>query len=145
MTSITSIDARTGLQRIDREECLQLLGGDVVGRLAVVRGNAPVIFPVNYVLDGEHIVFRTAGGTKFEAAERGRACFEIDGIDRESKSGWSVIASGRLEEVTERDARTLRRIELLPVEPWASGAKAHWMRLLPDRITGRRVGPERRP
>ena len=26
-----------------------------------------------------------------------------------------------------------------PVEPWAGGEKAHWMRLFPDRITGRRL------
>ena len=25
------------------------------------------------------------------------------------------------------------------VDPWAGGDKAHWMRLVPDRVTGRRI------
>jgi nitroimidazol reductase NimA-like FMN-containing flavoprotein (pyridoxamine 5'-phosphate oxidase superfamily) len=136
-----TVDARTGLRRIDRDECLALLAGDVVGRLAVVQGSTPAIFPVNYVVDGEAIVFRTDEGTKLDAASRARVCFEIDGIDREARCGWSVVATGRLEAITRYDAETWRRVQQLPVKPWAGGAKAHWMRLVPDRITGRRVGP----
>jgi len=29
----------------------------------------------------------------------------------------------------------------LPVDPWAGGAKEHWLRLVPDRLTGRALGP----
>ncbi len=139
-----SVDARTGLQWIDPDECLELLADDVVGRLAVVSGGRPLIFPVNYALDGRNIVFRTDPGTKLSAESRAPACFEIDGIDRVAHVGWSVVATGRLEEVSEYDERTLRRLRELPVppEPWARGAKEHWMLLIPDQITGRRVGPE---
>jgi uncharacterized protein len=140
---VTTVDARTGLHWIYRDECLKLLAGEVVGRLAVVHGHAPAIFPVNYVLDGADIVFRTDPGTKLAAGERASACFEIDGIDRQSRTGWSVVATGRLEEVTRYDLLTLQRVQQLPVEPWAAGAKEHWMRLVPERITGRRVGPPR--
>jgi len=140
---MTTVDARTGLEWIGRDECLRLLAADVVGRLAVLHGNAPAVFPVNYMLDGEAIVFRTDEGSKLDAAERAPACFEIDEIDRETRCGWSVVASGRLEEVTEYDSRTWRRVHELAVEPWAGGIKAHWMRLVPERITGRRVGPPR--
>jgi nitroimidazol reductase NimA-like FMN-containing flavoprotein (pyridoxamine 5'-phosphate oxidase superfamily) len=135
-----SIDARTGIEWIDRDECLRLLAGDEVGRLAVVTGGAPAIFPVNYVLDGDSIIFRTDEGTKLRSAGRAPAYFEIDDIDRQHRTGWSVVVSGRLEEVTQFDGRTLQRIQELPVDPWAGGAKAHWMRLVSDRITGRRVG-----
>lgn len=138
-----NVDARTGIEWIDRDDCLRLLASDEVGRLAVVDGSSPAIFPINYVLDGDTIVFRTDEGTKLRAAERAPACFEIDDIDRERRTGWSVVASGRLEEVTQYDVRTLERVHRLPVDPWAGGDKAHWMRLVPDRITGRRVG--RRP
>lgn len=132
-------DASTTTERVGRDDCLRLLAEDNVGRLAVIAGGSPHIFPVNYALDGESIVFRTDEGTKLHAQGRGRACFEIDEIDRERHSGWSVVASGRLEEVTHHDARTLHRVNQLPVEPWAGGDKAHVMRLIPDRITGRRV------
>ena len=136
---MTTVDTRTGLEWIDGDECLQLLASDVVGRLAVVHGHTPAIFPVNYVMDGGDIVFRTDPGTKLDAAERATACFEIDGIDRVSRAGWSVVATGRLEEVTPYDTRTWRRVHTLAVEPWAGGAKNHWMRLIPERIAGRRV------
>ena len=51
------VDARTGIQVMDRDECLALLTGEHVGRLAVIHGGSPMIYPVNYVLDGDDIVF----------------------------------------------------------------------------------------
>lgn len=134
------IDARTGLEHITREECLQLLAADEIGRLAIVDAGTPHIFPVNYLLDGTAIVFRTDPGTKLSKGRSSRATFEIDAFDRERRSGWSVVAVGRLEEVTSFDGRAYDRVRALGVEPWA-GEKHHWMQLVPDRITGRRVAP----
>jgi nitroimidazol reductase NimA-like FMN-containing flavoprotein (pyridoxamine 5'-phosphate oxidase superfamily) len=136
-----STDARTGLTVIDRDECLRLLAGDVVGRLAIVHGGAPVILPVNYVVDGEDIVIRTAEGTKLDAGPRAPAAFEIDGIDRTTRTGWSVVASGRLEEVTPYDTATWQRVTASGPQPWAAGPKDHWLRLVTGTITGRRIGP----
>lgn len=133
------VDARTGVEVLDREECLALLAQDVIGRLAVMSGIGPVIFPVNYALDADAIVFRTAPGTKLDAGPRAPASFEIDDFDRETKSGWSVVVVGRLEEATPFDGAVLERVTSLPVEPWAPGDKPHWVRLVPTRITGRRV------
>jgi nitroimidazol reductase NimA-like FMN-containing flavoprotein (pyridoxamine 5'-phosphate oxidase superfamily) len=138
--SVSTHDASTGIEWIDRQECLRLLGNDEIGRLAVLDGGTPVIFPVNYGLDGSNIVFRTDPGTKLDDGPRSRACFEIDRFDRGSRSGWSVVAVGRLEEITRYDSAH-ERVQSLPVHPWAEGQKAHWMRLVPDRITGRRLRP----
>jgi hypothetical protein len=41
--------------------------------------------------------------------------------------------------VTHYDATTFARVRRLAIDPWAGGNKLHWMRLVPDRITGRRV------
>ena len=49
------------------------------------------------------------------------------------------MVTGRLEEVTEFDAPALERVRSLPVEPWAGGERAHWMQLVPSRISGRRI------
>jgi nitroimidazol reductase NimA-like FMN-containing flavoprotein (pyridoxamine 5'-phosphate oxidase superfamily) len=133
-------DARTGIDHLDRDECLRLLAQDEIGRLAVNDGSVPTIFPVNYRLDGDAIVFRTAPGTKLEYGPRSLACFEIDRFFPEHRSGWSVVVVGRLGEVTHYDARTLARVTDLAVDPWADGEKSHWMRLVPTRITGRQVG-----
>jgi nitroimidazol reductase NimA-like FMN-containing flavoprotein (pyridoxamine 5'-phosphate oxidase superfamily) len=136
-----TIDARTGLEVLDHDACIRLLAADEVGRLALVDGGAPVVFPVNYVLDGEAIVFRTAPGTKLALGPRGPVAFEVDAFDRTARTGWSVVATGRLEEVTHFDSPTLRRVKDLPVESWAGGERPHWMRLVPSRITGRRIVP----
>jgi hypothetical protein len=66
--------------------------------------------------------------------------------DRATRSGWSVVVSGRLEVVTEFDPATWERVRALPIDPWAGGAKEHWMRLVSERITGRLLGhPESPP
>jgi nitroimidazol reductase NimA-like FMN-containing flavoprotein (pyridoxamine 5'-phosphate oxidase superfamily) len=138
---MTFRDRRTGVDVLGEEECLSRLASDEIGRLAVVAGRSPMIFPVNYVLDGRDIVFRTDHGTKLDSGPRARACFEVDQFDRATRSGWSVVAAGRLEEVSEYDSTTFERVRQLPIDPWAKGAKAHWMRLVADRVTGRVVEP----
>ncbi len=128
--------------RLDRSECLRLLAVEDVGRLGLVQGQAPVIFPVNYAWDGQAIVFRTAEGTKLSHGPRSAVAFEIDGLDRENRSGWSVLVTGRLDEVTEADPDLWGRVQDLGIRPWEPGTKGHWMRLVPGIITGRWVGPE---
>jgi len=136
-----TIDARTGLEIIPPDDCRQLLAADEIGRLAIVDGGTPAVFPVNYVFDGRSVVFRTAPGTKLSAARRSPATFEIDAFDREHRTGWSVVVTGRLEEVTEFDAAARDRVRALPVEPWAGGDRAHWMQLVVSRVSGRRIPP----
>jgi nitroimidazol reductase NimA-like FMN-containing flavoprotein (pyridoxamine 5'-phosphate oxidase superfamily) len=132
------IDERTGLDVLDREECLRLLALHHVGRVAFVDGGRPTVLPVNYVLDGEAVVFRTDEGAKLASATREAfVAFEIDAAEGLAHTGWSVVLSGRAEEVTDRVE--LSRLAQLPLRPWAKGAKAHWIRIPADRLTGRRV------
>lgn len=134
------IDRRTGIEVIERDECVRLLGNEVVGRLGIVDGGSPLILPVNYALDGDQVVFRTAEGTKLDAARRAPACFEIDGHDDAAHTGWSVVVRGRLEEVTSLDGPAFDRLAELP-HPWAEGERSHVLRLVPSSIQGRRVVP----
>ena len=122
------------------EECWRLLAAEEVGRLAVIRGADPVVLPVNYVVDGTCIVFRTDPGTKYHQGPRSKVSFEIDGLDHAAQSGWSVVASGFLEEIPEHDVRSFERAGRLAVEPWAGGKKPHVMRMVASSVTGRRVG-----
>ncbi|HEX7166808.1 MAG TPA: pyridoxamine 5'-phosphate oxidase family protein [Acidimicrobiales bacterium] len=136
---VAFFDERTGLETIDRDECLWLLATLDVGRLAIVEGGRPLVFPVNYAMSGEDVVFRTAAGTKLDAADRGPVCFEVDGIDAADRTGWSVCVSGRLEEVTATDRRRLDALRLATVDPWTDAPKEHWMRVVARSITGRRI------
>lgn len=126
---------RTGVEVIDRDECLRLLRGLHVGRLGVVAGGEPLILPVNYAVVGETVVFRSAPGSKLDQGPRTPACFEVDEFDDDLRSGWSVLVAGRLEEIDGHEAAGAG------VVPWAPGDRSHWMRLVPRLITGRRVGP----
>lgn len=136
---MTQTAANSQIELIDHDKCLALLRADEVGRLAVIDGGRPLVFPVNYVFDGEAIVFRTAPGTKLDQGPRAPACFEIDEFDRVHHAGWSVVVTGRLEEVTRYNGALFTRAGELPVHPWASGPKEHIMRLVPASITGRRI------
>jgi uncharacterized protein len=134
-------DGRTGIEMIARDECLRLLAGEVVGRIGFVDSGRAEVLPVNYVLDGDAVVFRTAAGSKLDGATRAPVVFEVDHIDRATRSGWSVIVHGLAQEVTSFDRVELReRVAALPVDPWAPGEKQHLVRIAPGSITGRRVG-----
>jgi nitroimidazol reductase NimA-like FMN-containing flavoprotein (pyridoxamine 5'-phosphate oxidase superfamily) len=130
---------QAGLERMDRAECFALLEAEDVGRLAVVQGDMPAIFPVNYLLDGEDIVFRSAPGTKVVHGADAPAAFEIDHLDRAERRAWSIVATGHLEVVDPRDD-AMARLRQLPIRPWAAGDKDIVMRLVVGTITGRVLG-----
>lgn len=132
------IDSRSGFEVLERRECLRLLAGEVVGRVGVVEAGSPLVLPVNFGLDGDVIVFRTGPGTKLSEARGHAACFEVDDFDRETRSGWSVVVRGRIEEITEHNPALLARLADL-AEPWLEGDRSHVVRIVPSSITGRRV------
>jgi nitroimidazol reductase NimA-like FMN-containing flavoprotein (pyridoxamine 5'-phosphate oxidase superfamily) len=130
-------DGRTMLELLGPAECWRLLGAQRLGRVGLVVAGEPVILPVNYVVHARSVVFRTAGGTKLEAVTSWpTVAFEVDAVEGE-RGGWSVLLTGRAEEIHE--ARIVREVERLGLEPWAPGAKLHWVRIAPRRVTGRRL------
>src|SRR5438309_11933612 len=92
-------DTKSGLEIIPTADSLALLRTEVIGRIGVVSGGRPEIFPINYAVCGEGILFRTAAGTKLTAAIDGPVVFEVDRIDAATRSGWSVVVHGRAEQV----------------------------------------------
>jgi nitroimidazol reductase NimA-like FMN-containing flavoprotein (pyridoxamine 5'-phosphate oxidase superfamily) len=140
------IDVHSRLQVIDRAECLELLRTQEVGRLGVVVGGRPEIFPVNYVVESGEVMFRTDPGTKLAAATRGPVVFEVDDLDPVTHSAWSVIVHGRGHQVSSFDSPALRRrLMQLKLFPWTGTTKAHLVQLVPATITGRRVLPVASP
>ncbi len=134
------VDNRTGIEVIDRRECLALLAAEDFGRIGIIEGGSPLVLPVNYALDGEAIILRSGEGSKLAAARRTSACFEIDRHDSERHEGWSVVARGRLEEVSPYEGPALERLAALP-HPWADGDRSHVLRLVIASVQGRRVRP----
>jgi uncharacterized protein len=136
-------EAASVLEILDREECLRLLAGHDFGRLAMnLRAEVPIVRPVNYFFDRrtESIVFRTAYGSKFAGILLARkAVFEIDGTDHETRTGWSVIAVGLVEKIT--NYGELERFARAPLDPWVPGEKPYWVRVRVWTVSGRRISP----
>jgi len=103
------IDGRTWLEHLQPEECWRLLRATPVGRNRVLVDSAPAIYPVNHLVDGESIVFPTSPGSKLRDLDRSPSvCFQIDGIDPSSHTGWSVLVKGRATIV--RGSDEIRRV-----------------------------------
>jgi nitroimidazol reductase NimA-like FMN-containing flavoprotein (pyridoxamine 5'-phosphate oxidase superfamily) len=126
---------------LSREECLQLLADSSFGRIAVSTGDgAPIIRPVNYIFDerSQSVVFRTVHGTKLYALLGARqAALEIDAIDSDTRSGWSVIIVGVTERVT--NPIEVRRLEQLGLDTWIPDHESHWLRIRAWTVSGRRI------
>ena len=91
-------------------ECLELLHGGVVGRVAMATPVGPRITPVNYAMHGDAIVFRTGPYTELSTyGWNVDLAFEIDHLDFDSHLGWSVVALGRAHVV--EDPEEARRSE----------------------------------
>jgi nucleotide-binding universal stress UspA family protein len=123
------------IEELSASACWELLAAASVGRLAVCMSGMPRIFPINFVVDGESIVFRTAEGTKLAALRNPSVAFEIDDYDADSGIASSVIIEGRAEEIAGMsDSDTLG----LPLFPWHVSPKGHFVRITPDNLSGRR-------
>ena len=123
--------------QLGAERCWELLRSVPVGRLAVIVGDRPEIFPVNHVVDRGTIIFRTADGTKISAAlQNPLVVFEVDGYDEVSGQAWSVVVKGRAEQI--RQLHELLDTVHLPLTPWQADPKPRFVRIAPDEVTGRR-------
>ncbi len=142
----TSGLADAQLQHLSAAECFALLAGQQIGRLGVNAADYPLIFPVNYALDHGVIVIRTSEGTKLANAVHANVTFEVDDIDQQRRSGWSVLIRGLAEELTSHHrTEVIERTKTAAVTPWAPGEHGHWLRLIPHAVSGRRLVPGELP
>lgn len=133
------MDTTYETQQLGVAESLALLRSAPVGRLAVIVGGSPEIFPVNHVVDHGTILFRTGKGVKLAAAVGRPVAYESDGYDARTGHVWSVMVTGTAVEVKSLD-ESLDAFRV-SASPWEAGPKPHIIRILPDRITGRRFPP----
>ncbi len=127
--------ADDGVTILPVHECWDLVEGMTLGRLVTSVDDQPEIFPVNYVVQRRTVLFRTAEGTKLvSTAINHRVLFEVD--DHNIAEGWSVIVKG-----TARSLRTYEEIEdaeFAQLLPWTASEKPHYVRIIPEAVTGRR-------
>jgi hypothetical protein len=126
------------LEELSLDQCLSLLRASVVGRIAFVENEFPVVVPVNYRLiesdTNAWLALRTRSGTVIDRAPL-HVGFQIDGIDSVTHQGWSVLVRGWLHHV---EASALPASGVDP-EPWLSAERDSWLVIEPSIITGRRL------
>ena len=126
------------VEMLSEHECLSLLGRERVGRVAVSIGALPAVFPVNYAVAGDQIMFFTSEGTKLRAATANAVvAFEVDHLDAFSQSGWSVLVIGTAREET--DPIVIAGVKASGLRPWAGGDRFHLVGLTIDFVSGRRL------
>lgn len=128
-----------GLEILPFNECLRLLGSVPVGRLGFFADGEMVILPVNHVIDGQDPVFRTARGSKLSAAEgQNLVCFEADHYDEHTRTGWSVVVTGRAEVVYEESS--VQRLSRHGLHPWVTAVEhPFWIRIRATSFSGRQT------
>ena len=128
------------LEDLAEDECLDLLNRHHFGRVAFVEqiDLPPVIMPLNYLMHADSVVVRTDPGSKLGGVLRDApVSFEIDGIDQRHRTGWSVVVSGRAQQVV--DPNELEELYQTPQLPWAPGDLSQYVRITPVLVTGRRI------
>ena len=131
-------------QFLDEAECLRLIAAGGVGRIGYSGRFGPTILPVNFALHEQTIVFRTGEHSPMgEDLRTGiayaeyKVAFEIDEISPATREGWSILVQGSAHHVdSESELAEVRRSG---VQAWPGGEKDLFIRIVPDRITGRRI------
>jgi len=125
------------LEVLSLDQCLALLRGHEVGRVAVMVNEFPIVLPVNYKLVEKSgpvwVALRTRPGNVIDRASM-PAAFEIDGIDASQQEGWSVLVRGTLHHV-DPDSGDFR--ERFDPQPWLDDERDAWLIIESFWITGR--------
>ena len=131
----TAAAKECGFAIISHGVCLSLLGSEDIGHLGLTSGALPVVLPIRYRLVGRSVVFATAGGATLTSARRNAvACLEIAGTDSSTGMDWTVLATGRLREITDRSA--ISAGDGGPLRPWGLPAAEHMVALDIELLSG---------
>lgn len=128
------------LHELGYAECQTLLRAGVVGRIAFVAPDGPVVMPVNYAVSDAAVIVRTAADSQLATYGVGvRVAFEIDHLDYAYHRGWSVMLRATGDVVDDRVELARIRAGWEP-RPWVSGDRSVFLKLPITELTGRRIG-----
>jgi nitroimidazol reductase NimA-like FMN-containing flavoprotein (pyridoxamine 5'-phosphate oxidase superfamily) len=139
-----SASPKSTLEPLDEAECMRLISPGGVGRLAYLGRFGLTVMPVNYRMLEGSIVFRTEQDSPTDedlrtgiAGAEYQVAFEADDVDADARAGWSVLIQGDAHHVDSPEEH--ESVLKSGIESWAGGIREHFLRIIPTRITGRRV------
>lgn len=119
--------------QLSTEECWQMLRNEEFGRLAFRLVDEVHITPINYAVDHDTLLFRTAGGNKLLSVAMGsEVAFEVDRYDDDHARSVVVRGSARILGEDEE-----HRADHLPLRPWVKTPKYNVIEISPRVVTGR--------
>ncbi|MBD3002548.1 MULTISPECIES: pyridoxamine 5'-phosphate oxidase family protein [unclassified Streptomyces] len=132
-----------GFRVLDRQECLRLLAKVPVGRVVYTRQALPAVLPVNFSLDADSsVLLRTSAGSGLVHAVDGVVvAFEADDFDAATRSGWSVVVTGRATVVT--DPAQHERLSRVGPRSWVVTHDDVFVHIESEMVTGREVSGTR--
>lgn len=120
-----------------RSECIHLLETHSLGRLAWQAADSQQVRPINYVFRSGALYFRTSPeGILSELVRPTDVALEVDDLDHDKRTGWSVIVNGRARAVA-APAEVIRQWETDDLAQWAPGIRDLFIQIMPSRISGR--------
>ncbi|WP_085209089.1 pyridoxamine 5'-phosphate oxidase family protein [Streptomyces sp. Amel2xC10] len=128
-----------GFRALDRQECLRMLGKVPVGRVVYTRQALPAVLPINFSLDTDaSVLLCTSPGSDLVRAIDGVVvAFEADEFNAATRSGWSVVVTGRASVVTDR-AEHERLTQTGPTS-WMPLRDVVFVRIESEMVTGREL------
>lgn len=126
------------LEELSTADCWSLLRSTSVGRVIFTDHALPAALPVNYVVGGNSIIFRTSPTSPMARATVDQiVAFEVDHVDPLTWSGWSVLAVGVALPV--REGSEMLRATELGLVTWAGDGRDLFIRITPGQLTGRMI------
>ncbi|WP_055713699.1 pyridoxamine 5'-phosphate oxidase family protein [Streptomyces torulosus] len=124
---------------LDGQECRRLLGRVPVGRVVYTRQALPAVLPVNFTLDtdGSVLLCTSRDSDLVRAVDGVVVAFEADEFDAATRSGWSVVVTGRATKVT--DPAEQARLSQAGPASWMPLRDPVVVRIASEMITGREL------
>ncbi|WP_406230200.1 pyridoxamine 5'-phosphate oxidase family protein [Nocardia sp. NBC_01009] len=110
-----------------------------MARIAYLEDGIPVIRPINFTVAGDGVVVWTVPGRHGAAVAGQTVAVEVDQIDPDSHSGWTVLLTGQATTVSDID-ELVAAVDV-PRLPWVSMRNDQVIRVEIDRISGLRLAP----
>ncbi|WP_406423021.1 pyridoxamine 5'-phosphate oxidase family protein [Streptomyces sp. NBC_00842] len=123
---------------LDRQECLRLLTKVPVGRVVYTRQALPAVLPINFSLDTDaSVLLCTSPASDLVHAINGVVvAFEADEFDAATRSGWSVVVTGR---ATVTDPAEHERLSQTGPTSWMPLRDTVFVRIESELVTGREL------
>ena len=132
----TDVDGPDVLSRAD---AIALLRTRAMGRLVYTNQALPAVMPVNFALrDGGIWLWTGSAAALGRPLDQAVVAFQVDELDLEACSGWSVTVTGMAHLVT--DDATLDRARAEGPAPWTPDTGGHLIRIPLTLVTGRMLG-----